>query len=279
LTLHNQRMYLPDTFIEIIKPNCDRAAIRCAVFDFDGTVSLIREGWQAVMLKMSVDVLKATPHAEDEAALRAVVTNFVARLTGRPTIYQMVELAEEVKRRGGQAKTPEAYKSDYLALLDTHIEQRLARLRRGQATPADLTVPGVIEMLAALRSQNITCYLASGTDEPHVIAEAQALGVADYFNGGIYAARDDGQTVSKKMLITRLVAVGNELVVFGDGYDEIEHAAAAGCLAIGVASNEAERQGVDEIKRQMLVEVGADIIIPDFRERMALLLYLGLDAV
>jgi phosphoglycolate phosphatase-like HAD superfamily hydrolase len=67
---------------------------------------------------------------------------------------------------------------------------------------------------------------------------------------------------------------GPELVVFGDGNDEICHAARAGCLAVGVASNEVERQGVNELKRQQLIQVGADMIIPDFREGELLFQYL-----
>jgi hypothetical protein len=66
------------------------------------------------------------------------------------------------------------------------------------------------------------------------------------------------------------------LAVFGDGCDEIEHAAAAGSLAVGVASNEAERQGINETKRQQLIQVGAGIIISDFREYKAFLRYWGM---
>ena len=67
---------------------------------------------------------------------------------------------------------------------------------------------------------------------------------------------------------------GHELLTFGDGYVEIENTAAVGGLAVGVASNEAERQGIDAWKRQRLIEAGAAIIIPDFREYEVLLDYL-----
>lgn len=273
------RTYLPGTQIEIINPDIHRSPFRQAVFDFDGTVSVLREGWQQVMTSMAVKILLATSQAEDEAAIRRIVIGFVTQLTGQATIYQMMELAKEVEQRGRQPKDPQDYKRDYLNLLEARIEKRVASVKNGQIKPAEMIVPGVIELLATLRQQGVTCYLASGTDEKAVLDEAEVLGVADYFNGGIYGARNDGSTVSKKMLIHRILdehhQAGHELVVFGDGRDEIEHAAAAGSIAVGVASREAERQGLDESKRAQLIQAGADLIIPDFRERGPLLRYLS----
>ena len=42
-----------------------------------------------------------------------------------------------------------------------------------------------------------------------------------------------------------------------------------GC-AVGVASNEAERRGIDEWKRERLIRAGANYIIPDYRDIKAL---------
>ena len=271
--------YLPDTQIEIINPDLSCAGFRHALFDFDGTISLIREGWQQVMIPMMVEILLETPQAEDEAAINRIVTEFVTRLTGKQTIYQMIQLAQEIEQRGGQPLDPLAYKHMYLDRLWARIEGRVAALKKGEINPADMVVPGALELLAALRERGVTCYLASGTDEPFVIDEAQALGVDPYFDGGIYGALDDYQNFSKKMVIDRILQqhhlAGRELITFGDGYVEIENTAAVGGLAVGVASNEAERQGIDAWKRQRLIEAGAGIIIPDFREHAALLQYLN----
>lgn len=274
----NNRVYLPQTQIEIINPNISRTDFRHALFDFDGTVSLIREGWQQVMIPMMVDILLATPQAEDEATLTQIVTDFVTRLTGKQTIYQMIQLAEEVERRGGQPQDPLAYKHTYLDRLWNRISGRVAALKKGQIDPGEMIVPGAVDLLEALRQRGVTCYLASGTDEPYVIDEARTLGVAQYFKGGIYGALDDYKNFSKKMVIDRILSEsrlsGRELVTFGDGYVEIENTAAVGGVAIGVATNEAQRQGIDAWKRQRLIQAGADLIIPDFRESDQLLGYL-----
>jgi phosphoglycolate phosphatase-like HAD superfamily hydrolase len=138
-------------------------------------------------------------------------------------------------------------------------------------------VPGAQAMLEALRARGIPCYLASGTDEPYVLDEAAALGVTPYF-AGIYGAQDDFKRFSKKMIIDRIIAEhalsGPEFVAFGDGYVEIEDSKRAGGIAVGVATDEARREGIDEWKRMRLIEAGADVIVPDFREHAELVAYL-----
>jgi hypothetical protein len=45
-------------------------------------------------------------------------------------------------------------------------------------------------------------------------------------------------------------------------------------IAVGVASDEKNRCGIDEWKRNRLIAAGADMIIPDFREAGLLEAYL-----
>src|SRR5262249_54898210 len=102
-----------DEQIEVLRPDLPRGQFRSALFDFDGTLSLIREGWPQVMVPMMVEVLRATGTAETEPELTAKVEEFVMRLTGRQTIYQMIRLAEEVRARGGAPLDPLEYKHAY----------------------------------------------------------------------------------------------------------------------------------------------------------------------
>ena len=125
------------SMIEIIHSDIVRGRIRHALFDFDGTLSLIREGWQGVMIPMMVEWLLETPEHESEAELTTVVTEFVTRLTGKQTIYQMIQLAEEIEKRGGKPLDPLDYKRIYLDRLWARIraprrgaEGRAARARR-----------------------------------------------------------------------------------------------------------------------------------------------------
>jgi len=263
--------------IEILNPHIQRGRVRHALFDFDGTLSLIREGWQGVMIPMMVEILLETPRHESEAELLAVVTEFVERLTGKQTIYQMIRLCDEVRQRGGQPLPPLEYKWRYLDRLWERIKDRVAGLKNGQLSPEEMMVPGAEPMLKALRGRGVKCYLASGTDEAYVQDEAAALELSPYFTA-IYGALDDYQNYSKKMVIDRILKEnhlsGAELVTFGDGYVEIEDTKAIGGIAVGVASDEANRQGIDEWKRRRLIKAGADLIIPDFSQHERLVAYL-----
>ena len=68
---------------------------------------------------------------------------------------------------------------------------------------------------------------------------------------------------------------GEVLLGFGDGYVEISNIKQAGGVAVAVASDEAGRSGQpDPWKRERLIGVGADVVVPDFRDHEPLLAYL-----
>lgn len=264
--------------IEVLRPDLPRGRFRSVLFDFDGTLSLIREGWPQVMIPMMVNVLRQTETEESDAELTSAVEDFVMRLNGRQTIYQMIQLAEEVRQRGGEPLEPLAYKHRYHDLLMQRIQGRLDALQAGRATGEEWTVPGSHALLEALRRRGLTLYLASGTDLKYVRHEAELLGVAPYFGEHIYGALDDYRTFSKKMIIERILRDhglhGEELLAFGDGFVEIEEVKHVGGVAVAVASDEVTRRGVNAWKRERLVRAGADIVIPDYRRADRLLEYL-----
>jgi phosphoglycolate phosphatase-like HAD superfamily hydrolase len=270
-------MFLDDE-IEVLRPDLPRGRFRSVLFDFDGTLSLIREGWPQVMIPMMVSVLRETGTREAEGELTRAVEDFVMRLNGKQTIYQMIQLAEEVRRRGGRPLEPLAYKHRYHDLLLARIRGRLAALASGEAAPEDWTVPGSHALLGELRRRGLTLYLASGTDLKYVREEAALLGLTPYFGEHVYGALDDYQNFSKKMVIERILRDhglrGEELLGFGDGFVEIEEIKRVGGVAVAVASDEVNRRGVNAWKRDRLVRAGADVIIPEYRRHGRLLAWL-----
>jgi phosphoglycolate phosphatase len=225
-----------------------------------------------------VDVLRETGTLESRDELTARVEEFVMQLNGRQTIYQMMQLADEVRRRGGKPAEPLEYKHRYHSLLMARIQERLDALERKTSQPTDWTVPGSHEMLTELRRRGLTLYLASGTDLPFVRREAGLLGLTEFFGEHIYGALDDYQNFSKKMIIDRILSEndlrGEELLGFGDGFVEIEEVKRVGGVAVAVASDEVRRQGVNAWKRERLIRAGADIVIPEYRGRGRLLEFL-----
>ena len=276
--IHQPFSTLDGSSIELIHPDIERGKIRFAIFDFDGTLSLIREGWQNVMLPMMVEHIQATGTNESDEEILQIVKEYVTRLTGKQTIYQMIELKAQVEKRGGAALDPLAYKHEYLNRLWERIEHRVEGLKDGSIDPREYVIPGAYELLDALEERGITMYLASGTDYPCVINEVEVLGLTKYFKGHIYAALDDYKKFSKKMIITKMLTENNlhgpELLAFGDGYVEIENTKEAGGIAVGVASDEAGKVYIDEWKRNRLIDAGADVIIPHYLELQPLMNYL-----
>jgi phosphoglycolate phosphatase-like HAD superfamily hydrolase len=121
-------------------------------------------------------------------------------------------------------------------------------------------------------------YLASGTDREYVLREARALRIDEFFGERIHGALDRYWEFSKAMLTAEIMRThelrGPEFLGVGDGYVEIENTKGAGGIAVGVASEEARREGINEWKRARLIRAGADLIIPDFREHERLVSYL-----
>jgi phosphoglycolate phosphatase-like HAD superfamily hydrolase len=264
-------MYYPskETQIEIVK-DWSGYDIKYALFDFDGTVSLVREGWQDIMIPYFEEVIKETGTTESDEEIKRVVTDFVDTLTGKQTIFQCIQLDEEVIKRGGPHREPIIYKNEYLRRLELRIKERKEKLLSGEVPAEAYLVPGSKEFLRLLQANGIKCYLASGTDEEDVIYEAKLLGLDDAFEGGIHGAHAAMTECSKELVIRDMLEKENikphEMVSFGDGYVEVLLVDELGGLAIGAATEEEKRCGINEWKRNRLITAGAKAIIPDFRD-------------
>lgn len=240
-----------------------------AVFDFDGTVSLLREGWQPIMYDYFKEELLKCPEAPEDSEAERIVRDFVDMLTGKQTIFQCIQLCREIRKYGGVPGEPLEYKQEYLRRLSGHIHGRHEELRAG-GDPMPYLVPGVRDTLEALNKMGVRCYLTSGTDEADVLEEARLLGISDLFEA-IHGATDGNSTVcSKEIVIRKLLKdnlqKGSRLLAFGDGYVEIELTKQFGGYAVAVATNEAARDtSINEWKRERLLKAGADCIIPDFK--------------
>jgi phosphoglycolate phosphatase len=254
--------------VEVVRSRAPVAKPRLAFFDFDGTVGLIRAGWMQVMIRQSLDALRATGTSETEAELRPIVEEFIFRLTGKPTIYQMMELAENIRKRGGIALDPARYKQLFLEELREESERRLTDLRGGELPPDTHMVPGTRAVLEDLRRRGVRLYLVSGTDDALVQEEARLFDIVRYFDGGVYGSPGDDSGFSKLTLVEQVIAkgeaMGSSILGFGDGHAELEAVKEFGGVAVGLATLEPECDRIDEWKRERLIESGADYIIPNY---------------
>jgi phosphoglycolate phosphatase-like HAD superfamily hydrolase len=244
------------------------------MFDLDGTLSLIRSGWMPLMLDMMMETLGLM--GLDPAALRDEAEDYVARLTGKDTVYQMEAFARHVEALGGVSRPASEYKELFLQRLDLVRNRRIVRMER-DGDPESMLVPGSRTLIETLRAEGLRLFLASGTAHHDVCEEAKLLRIDGYFEG-IYGSAPDSLT--KRQLLAKLVdsgLQGAEILTFGDGPVEIEETKHVGGTAVGVASDEPECLRVEEKKRGWLARAGADYIIPNYLEAGLVDLVKGLD--
>jgi rfaE bifunctional protein kinase chain/domain len=275
--------YLEGSDIEIINHWKEKIRVSHAIFDHDGTVSTLREGWEHIMEPVMIKAVLGDRFSEaDDALFRKVkerVIEYIDRTTGIQTIAQMTGLLDLIREFGivpeDRISDAKGYKSIYNEELLKMVRVRETRYRSGELGPEDLTLKNAIPFLEKLYNKGIKLYLASGTDEEDVIREAETLGYAELFEGRIFGSVGDIKMDAKKKVLDQIFAViGSEtrrLVTFGDGPVEIRETRKRGGLTVGVASDELRRYGLNEHKRQRLIKAGADIIIPDFSQYVRLL--------
>jgi phosphoglycolate phosphatase-like HAD superfamily hydrolase len=272
------RNYLPGTQIEVLN-DVDRGKFKHALFDFDGTVSLLREGWPLVMGPLMVEKIcgDTAPTPEIEAEVR----EFIDDTTGIQTILQMEGMVERVRAHGlvpeSEILDAQGYKDIYNERLMNVVNERIQKLEAGEMGVESVTLRGAFDFLKGLAGRDLTMYIFSGTDRADVQNEARLVGAAPYFSE-IWGALKTFKEYNKEMVLREIISKhdlhGSEVLIVGDGPVEIRNARDNGCVAIGVASDEVKGYGWNEEKRERLIRAGADIMIPDFAEAEALIGYL-----
>ncbi|MCX8064445.1 MAG: HAD family hydrolase [Candidatus Hydrogenedentes bacterium] len=265
------RQFLPSTEIEVVNPDIELGRIKHVLFDFDGTISLLREGWQKIMGPMCVEMIcgehEPTPEIVKE------VEDMIEETTGIQTIFQMQRLVEMVKKHGLVPKDKVldewGYKAIYNERLLRPVRERIKRLQSGELTVEQLTVRKVFNFLEELKKRGVIMYVFSGTDREDVQNEAKVLGVDKYF-AEIWGALPSIEEYSKEKVIKEIIATHNlhgpEVMAVGDGPVELRNVKEQGGIALGVASDEKRGYGWDLHKRKRLLRAGADILIPDYHE-------------
>ena len=284
-----QAHYIPDSEIEVVGDIPADLSIKHCIFDHDGTLSTLREGWEQIMEPMMLRaILGRQLDTVDEAtceSIRDAVRQFIDRTTGIQTLAQMVGLVDLVRHYGfvpaDEVLDEHGYKHIFNVELLKRVKGRVDKLQRGELESGDFQIKNADLLLFELHRRGIKLYLASGTDESDAIAEAEAMGYAHFFEGRIFGAVEDINVEAKKMVLERIIREnnlsGHEFATFGDGPVELRETQRRGGLCVGVASDELRRFGINLSKRKRLIRAGANLIIPDFSQLPALLKVLQLD--
>lgn len=279
-----QAGYLPGTEIEIINKWGDKLNIEHVIFDHDGTISTLREGWELIMAPVIIKAILGDKYQNaDESLLHKVrsrVNEFIDKTTGIQTLAQMKGLLDIIREFGcvpeNKILDEFGYKKIYNEELLKMVKTREKKLTGGELSVEDFSLKNAIPFLQVLYDAGIRLYLTSGTDVEDVINEARIMGYDHFFESRIYGAVGDINKEAKKIVLDRILDTIGEpasckVATFGDGPVEIRETRKRGGVTIGVASNEVRRFGLNETKRTRLIKAGADIIIPDFSQYRQLL--------
>jgi phosphoglycolate phosphatase-like HAD superfamily hydrolase len=282
--------YLDGTDIERIGEVPNDLDIQHCILDHDGTISTLREGWERIMEPMMVRAILGHRYEDASPAVFAKVTaevrGFIDGTTGIQTLAQMKGLVELVHQGGfvdeEERLNEHRYKRIFNQDLLEMVGKRMEKLSSGELSSEDFQIKNAVLLLRALRERGVKLYLASGTDQADVVAEATALGYADLFEGRIFGAVGDIKVEAKRVVLERIIQEHNlsrrHFAVFGDGPVEIRETRKRGGLCIGVASDEVRRFGWNYSKRSRLVRAGATLIVPDFSQLGALLRAMRLES-
>ncbi len=264
----------------LVSSNHEGPRLKAALFDFDGTLSTLRHGWESIMEPLMLEMIAGK--TEIDPKLEKEVRDYIDRSTGIQTYYQMEWLAEAVMRHGrnrGASKDPWWYKAEYNRRLMNPVRNRIKRIKTGESTVYDYLVKGSKDFLKALFNRGVEIYVASGTDDPDVKHEAEVLGLIKYFKE-VCGAPLEKADCSKEAVLRRLLEDnkihGSELAVIGDGKVEIALGREVDALTLGIASDEENRCGINPAKRKRLIKAGAHAIVGDFEQLDELLLWMGI---
>ncbi len=275
-----QAKYLSDSEIEVCQPGVlsRMGKTKHVLFDHDGTISTLRQGWEQVMEPVMIKAILGTQYdSVDTGTYQEVkkrVLEFIDMSTGIQTIVQMEGLVDMVDEFNFVPKNEIldkfGYKKLYNDALMEVVNKRIEKFKSGHLSMEDFTLKGAVDFLKLLKKKGVKLYLASGTDKEDVLNEAEVLGYAGLFDDEIHGAIGDISKYSKKMVIDKIISdhdlKGEELVVFGDGPVEIKESVRFDGIAIGVASDEVRRYDLNPEKRSRLIRSGAHFIIPDFSQ-------------
>ena len=114
----------------IVLEECKKTRIKTAVFDFDGTISTLRCGWENVMEPLMTEILYGSTQTAEQIG---VVRDYISASTGIQTILQMKWICEQLTAMGREPLSPWDYKEEYNRRLLQMVEVRRAHAASGAA--------------------------------------------------------------------------------------------------------------------------------------------------
>lgn len=174
--------------MEILRAQAQRPPkIRAALFDFDGTISTLRTGWEKVMRELMLKWLSGgrTP----TRALCQEVDGYIDESTGIQTIHQMKWLAARAHALWPEApEDPWFYKAEYNQSLMENVARRRDGVASGQLNREDFLSPEP-RLLRALKERGVAPDGGQRHRPSGRVARGGGAGLKEYFDGVLRRCR------------------------------------------------------------------------------------------
>ena len=228
----------------------------CAILDYDGTLSRLRQGWPEYMREFFFRTafpkgFYSTTASELEVACSEKLNHFIKNAAG--THYEtqidiLFDALKELQRPFSYEKTT----NDYLQFNKQWVEDRLLQHRENK-TLDQLLLVDAEQMLITLKEQGYDLFLLSGTGSKELKYECQFLGITHYFQE-IIGYTQDAPDPFKPKVIANILRQGNynapSSLVIGDGLTELKAGRENNCQCIAIAIDEELGFGIDPLKAE-----------------------------
>ncbi len=246
--------------------------VKCVVLDYDGTLTTLRKGWDKILSKYARQKInpgssKTIP--ELEKRIRHL-TDHAGGTTPKQLMSRLLKLIEDfgfVPKK--DIKSIDDYALEYSVIFQSAIDKRLENFHEHSES---YVIHGVRPMLNFLRSQQTLNYVVTGSATNAVSNELVKLEMENHFID-VYGASLETVGNLKEDAIKEIMArhklANSEILIIGDGSTEMRAAKRLELPTIGIASDE-HKGGLCRYKREMLLDLGAHIIIPDYTDFITL---------
>jgi len=249
--------------MEIKIINNKKAKILAAIVDWDGTISLLREGWNKVMKDYIANYISLNPQKKD----LLWAENFIKETMGENTVDQMLGMMAKAHENGVKNMPIDQKKRKNLAekqrikyRKSLEEKMRSKRIKRAKVHPGEFINKGIKKFLQELKKRNVKIFVISGSEQKErggIEEEVEILKLKHYFekvfgyNGQIhpYTKENALKWIIKKYKIKNPL----QILVVGDGPKEIKTGRDFGTITIGLVSN--------NLSKKNLLKSGADYIV------------------
>ena len=150
--------FYPNSEIEIINSWPANTEIKYAIFDHDGTISTLREGWEQIMAPMMIKAIMGDKYlSADESLYNKVkerVAEMIDKTTGIQTLMQMSILIDLIKEFNiipkNEILDTHGYKKIYNDELIRLVKERENKLTRHELSVEDFTIKNAVKFLQNL---------------------------------------------------------------------------------------------------------------------------------